>query len=80
MMKCISITIAAVLIGIMIGWYMHMPKSVMPAIFVRENPTDYKFIDPVLLLQVPEDTTTPEFQSLKKEISNGNFSLFSSAQ
>src|SRR6266403_1468227 len=70
MIKRISVFLALLILGVLIGWYMHKPQKTTPVTFLRENPADYRFIDPVLLLQVPEDTTTPEFQALKKEVSD----------
>jgi beta-lactamase class A len=68
--KVIIISITLFVFGAAVGWCAHMPAKASPVTFLRENPADYKFIDPVLLLQVPEDTTTPQFQSLKKDISS----------
>lgn len=70
MTKNIIICIVLFALGGLLGWYLHRPAKVASVSFVRENPADYKFIDPVLLLQVPEDTTTPQFQSLKKDINS----------
>jgi beta-lactamase class A len=53
-----------------VGWFLHKPLKMPQDIPLREDPSDYNFIDPTLLLQVPEDTTTPQLQSLKKEISD----------
>lgn len=71
--KVIGWTVSALVLltgGATIGWFVRKDRETPPITFVRENPSDYKFIDPVLLLQVPEDTSTPQFQSLKDTISN----------
>ncbi|MDB5188995.1 MAG: hypothetical protein JWM92_593 [Candidatus Nomurabacteria bacterium] len=68
--KIVITSLVLFALGGIVGWYVHKPMQGGTTAFVRENPADYKFIDPVLLLQVPEDTTTPQFQSLKKDISD----------
>jgi beta-lactamase class A len=69
---CIYIVIVILLltIGTVTGWLIRKHQETPAITFVRENPNDYKFIDPVLLLQVPEDITTPQFISLQKSISS----------
>lgn len=70
----IGITIVLILVlffgGAVAGWFFRKGKELPPPTFLRENPSDYKFIDPVLLLKVPEDITTPQFQSLRQTISS----------
>lgn len=66
----IGIGISLIALGIAIGWYSRKRQEPKPATLVRENPGDYKFVDPILLLQIPEDDSTAQFQSLKKSISS----------
>ncbi len=58
-------------LGIIIGWFAHgdagHAATVTPKL-VRENSFSYKFINPIILAQVPENTSIPEFQTLKKNI------------
>jgi beta-lactamase class A len=71
--KAVGVVVTAVLllgIGGIAGYFVRKRGETPPVTFVRENPADYKFIDPVLLLQVPQDDSTPQFQSLKKSISD----------
>lgn len=56
--------------GAVAGWFFRKGKEMPQPTFLRENPNDYKFIDPILLLKVPEDTVTPQFQSLRQTISS----------
>jgi beta-lactamase class A len=67
-----GILLASLLVGGTIGWYIRKGQEKTPTTIaaLRENPADYKFIDPVLLLQVPQDTDTPQFQSLKQSITS----------
>ncbi|MEO6332559.1 MAG: serine hydrolase [Candidatus Paceibacterota bacterium] len=53
--------------GVIGGWFLRKQKEVTPSI-IRQNSGDYKFIKPVLLYRVPEDTDTSQLQSLKREI------------
>lgn len=55
--------------GFSLGWVFHKQKAVIIPTSIRENSSDYKFIHPFLFLQVPEDESTPEFQSLKNTVS-----------
>jgi len=66
----ILLLIVVFFVGALAGWFFRKHGEVAPITFVRENPNDYQFIDPVLLLQVPEDTTTPQFLSLEKSITD----------
>jgi beta-lactamase class A len=66
----IGVLIGTLALGVILGWLIRNHTEPNAAVIkaIRENPTDYQFIDPVLLLQVPEDTSTPQFQSLKQSI------------
>ncbi len=72
-MAKIGILIAAVAVGGIGGWFLAKSRPVVmnsKYSVIRDNPSDYPFIDPVLLLQVPEDTSTPQIQSLKNSINS----------
>lgn len=56
------------LVGGILGWVLHTPLPKPSVTALREDPANYKFIDPILLLQAPEDTATPQFQSLKNSM------------
>lgn len=71
--KMINKIIIAVLIlsgGISIGYYLHDEKiKNQPSIkVVRESSSDYKFIDPLLFLEVPESDTFPAYKNFKNII------------
>ncbi len=60
-------------VGGVVGWFGHRPvtnASTGQTKLVRENSANYKFINPIVLAQVPENTSVPQFQSLKKSITN----------
>ncbi len=63
--------VLALCVGAAIGWFGrgHQAASAQTKL-LRENSTDNKFINPILLAQVPEDTSTPQFQALKQSVSN----------
>ncbi len=56
-------------LGFASGWVFPRTQKTTTSTLTRENSLDYKFIRPVLYLQVPEDDSSPELQSLKKTVS-----------
>ncbi len=63
----ISSIVVSVSIGAVLGWLVRKQYEIKPVVPIRENPTDYKFISPILFLQSNEDTA-PQSQVLKKII------------
>lgn len=55
-------------LGAIFGWQLTKHQSTPTPTLTREDSLNYKFIRPVLLLQVPEDDSSPQFVSLKKSV------------
>ncbi len=72
MKKRVVIAVAVALtVGTAIGWTASnflYKRAADTFKIVRENSTSYKFVNPVIFSQVPENTSIPEFQALKKDI------------
>ncbi len=57
-------------LGFGLGWYTHVGEPSSFIENVREESSNYKFINPLLFTRVPEDIAFPEYSSLKKDISD----------
>ena len=57
-------------VGFSLGWFLHKTKAVVAPVSIREESSNYKLIHPFLFLQVAEDETTPQLQSLKKTVTS----------
>ena len=68
-------------VGILIGWW-YRGSAEKPQTFkvVREDSSGYTFIDPLLFTQNSEDTSLPEYASLKKSINEYVAKALSSAE
>ena len=64
--------VLALCVGTTIGWFGRKHTEIVPGQtkLLRENSVDNKFINPILLAQSPEDTATPQFQLLKKNVTS----------
>lgn len=66
----ISVATLVFLVGFSSGYLYRKYKGEILPILVRPNTFSYKFVNPIVFLQVPEDDSTLEFQSLRKDILN----------
>ena len=56
-------------IGFLTGWFSRPIKAqTLPVTTLRDNTSGYKFISPLILLQVPTEDTSPQFASLKNKL------------
>lgn len=59
------------LIGGTIGWFLRKGDEKQVTVqtkLLRENSSSYKFVNPIVLAQTPENTSIPELQTLKKTL------------
>ncbi len=62
---------AAIGIGIAIGWFIHdlrLPQTSQNALSIRENSSEYSFINPLLFVKGTDDQFFPEYESLKRSV------------
>ena len=55
-------------LGCGFGYFYFKNKELPQPLLVHAKTENYKFINPLLFLQVPEDESTPQFQSIKKDV------------
>ncbi len=55
--------------GTCLGWFLDHNRETQTFTAIRASSTDYKFIDPLLLLKIPENQSFPKFQPLKDALS-----------
>jgi beta-lactamase class A len=62
--------VASLILGAVIGWFWrsHTETTMAQTKLVRQNSIDYKFVNPIILAQTPENTSDPVLQSLKSSI------------
>lgn len=55
-------------LGFVISWFSHISPEIRPVTSIRENSSGYKFINPFILLKIPDEDTSPQFLALKNQI------------